>query len=50
MRSDGQSGAAGVEFGKSERFVEESEFEAERPLVELDDARYLVGDAVTCLG
>ena len=41
-RSDGQSGAAGLQFGESERFVEEAKFEPERPSVEIHDLRDLV--------
>jgi hypothetical protein len=41
MGSDGQSGAAGLQFSESERFVEEAKFEPERP-VELHDGRDLV--------
>ena len=47
MGSDGQSGAAGLQFGESERFVEEAKFEPERPLIEIHDGGDLV-DVENC--
>jgi hypothetical protein len=47
MGSDGQSGAAGLQFGESQRFVEEAEFEPERASVEIHDGRDLV-DVENC--
>jgi hypothetical protein len=39
MGSDGQSGAPGLQFSESERFVEEAKVEPERPSVEIHDGR-----------
>ena len=42
MGSDGQRGAARLQFGESQRFVEEAKVEPERPSVEIHDGSDLV--------
>jgi hypothetical protein len=47
MGGDRQSGATGLQFGESQRFVEEAEFEPERASVEIHDGRDVV-DVENC--